>query len=178
MKGKTLTTGKIKIIINVFNHFKTEKSLLKRNALVEMTVKATGATATVYPSILKVNACCLMLEISYFVLLLQPLFVPCLFEKVYWEVKCLAESIYSQNCWDAQFVCKKCNSTSSILIRCLLVFIFTNFLFFLKDAFVFVVTHFHHIFLHIARIKLAQRASCLYLTSINILVHRNRESFP
>ena len=35
-----------KIIINVFNYFKTENSLLKRNALVEMTVKATGASAT------------------------------------------------------------------------------------------------------------------------------------
>ena len=39
MKGKTLTTGERKIIINVFNYFKTENSLLKRNALVEMTVK-------------------------------------------------------------------------------------------------------------------------------------------
>ena len=46
MKGKTLTTGERKIIINVFNYFKTENSLLKRNALVEMTVKATGASAT------------------------------------------------------------------------------------------------------------------------------------
>ena len=45
MKGKTLTTGE-KIIINVFNDFKTENSLLKRNALVEMKVKATGASAT------------------------------------------------------------------------------------------------------------------------------------
>ena len=34
-------------------------------------------------SVLKVNACCLMLAISYFVLLSQPLFVLCLFEKVY-----------------------------------------------------------------------------------------------
>ena len=45
MKGKTLTTGERKMIINVFNHFKTENSLLKRNALVEMTV-ATGASTT------------------------------------------------------------------------------------------------------------------------------------
>ena len=46
MKGKTLTTGERKIVINVFNYFKTENSLLKRNAFVEMTVKATGASAT------------------------------------------------------------------------------------------------------------------------------------
>ena len=46
MKGKTLTTGERKIVINVFNYFKTENSVLKRNALVEMTVKATGASAT------------------------------------------------------------------------------------------------------------------------------------
>ena len=35
------------------------------------------------PAILKINACCLTLAISHFVLLSQPLFVPCLFEKVY-----------------------------------------------------------------------------------------------
>ena len=46
MKGKTLTAGERKIIINVFNYFKTENSLLKRNVLVEMTVKATGVSAT------------------------------------------------------------------------------------------------------------------------------------
>ena len=46
MKGKTLTIGERKIVINIFNYFKTENSLLKRNALVEMTVKATGAFAT------------------------------------------------------------------------------------------------------------------------------------
>ena len=39
-------------IINVFNYFKTENSLLKINALVEMTVKATGASAT------SENNCC------------------------------------------------------------------------------------------------------------------------
>ena len=46
MKGTTLTTGERKIVIDVFNYFKTENSLLKRNALVEMTVKVTGASAT------------------------------------------------------------------------------------------------------------------------------------
>ena len=46
MKGKTLTTGERKIVINVFNYFKTENSLLKRTAFVEMTVKATAASAT------------------------------------------------------------------------------------------------------------------------------------
>ena len=46
MKGKTLTTGERKIVIYVFNYFKTENSLLKRNALAEMTVKVTGASAT------------------------------------------------------------------------------------------------------------------------------------
>ena len=45
-EGKGSTTGERKIAINVFNYFKTESSLLKRNALVEMTVKATGASAT------------------------------------------------------------------------------------------------------------------------------------
>ena len=60
------------------------------------------------PAILKVNACCLTLAISYFILLFWPLFVPCLFEKFCWEGKRLAESIYSQNHWCAQFNCKKC----------------------------------------------------------------------
>ena len=45
MKGKTLRSGERKIIFNVFNYFKTENPSLKRNALVEMTVKATGASA-------------------------------------------------------------------------------------------------------------------------------------
>ena len=36
---------------------------------------------TVHPAILKINACCLTLAISYFVLFSQPLFVPCFFEK-------------------------------------------------------------------------------------------------
>ena len=45
------------------------------------------------PAILTVNACCLTLAISHFVLLSQPLFVPCLFEKVCWKGKRWAESI-------------------------------------------------------------------------------------
>ena len=45
MKGKALSSGKRKIIINIFNYFNTENPSLKRNALVEMTVKATGASA-------------------------------------------------------------------------------------------------------------------------------------
>ena len=47
----------------------------------------TSFKQTVHFSILKVNACCLTLTISYLILLFQPLFVPCLFEKVHWEVK-------------------------------------------------------------------------------------------
>ena len=35
-----------KIIINVFNYFKTENPSLKRNALVDVTFKATGASAS------------------------------------------------------------------------------------------------------------------------------------
>ena len=97
-----------------------------------------------------------MLAISYFILLPQHLFVTCLFEKVYWEGKRLAENIYSQNCWDAQLVSMKCKSTSSTLKGCLLIYIFNHFLFFLKGR---------HIFLHAARIKLAQRASCFALRS-------------
>ena len=46
MKGKALSSGEGKIIINLFNYFKTENLLLKRNELVEITVKATGASAT------------------------------------------------------------------------------------------------------------------------------------
>ena len=46
MKGKALSSGERKIIFNVFNYFKTENPSLNRNALVEMTVKATGASAT------------------------------------------------------------------------------------------------------------------------------------
>ena len=79
------------------------------------------------PTIIKVNVCCLTLAISYFILLLQPLFVLCLFEKVYREGKRLAESICSQNCWDAQFVCKKCKSTSSVLKECLLTYFLITF---------------------------------------------------
>ena len=39
MKGKALSSGKRKIIINVFYYFRTENLLLKRNVLVEITVK-------------------------------------------------------------------------------------------------------------------------------------------
>ena len=46
MKGKALSSGEENIIINVFNYFKTENPLLKMNALGEITVKATGASAT------------------------------------------------------------------------------------------------------------------------------------
>ena len=46
MKGKALSSGERKIIINVFNYFKNEKPSLMSNALVEMTFKATGASAT------------------------------------------------------------------------------------------------------------------------------------
>ena len=46
MKDKTLTTGEREIVINVIYYFKIENSVLKRNALVEMTGKATGASAT------------------------------------------------------------------------------------------------------------------------------------
>ena len=45
MKGKALSLGERKIIFYVFNYLKTENPSLKRNALVEMTVKATGASA-------------------------------------------------------------------------------------------------------------------------------------
>ena len=87
------------------------------------------------PAILKVNACCLTLAISYFILLFWPLFVPCLFEKFCWEGKRLAESFYFQNHWCAQFNCKKCKSTSSTLNGRLLIYIFNQFLFFLKRCF-------------------------------------------
>ena len=46
MKGKALSLGERKIIFNAFNYFKTENPSLKRNALVDMTVEATGASAT------------------------------------------------------------------------------------------------------------------------------------
>ena len=46
MKSKALSSGEGKIIFNVFSYFKTENPSLKRNALVEMTVNATGAPAT------------------------------------------------------------------------------------------------------------------------------------
>ena len=45
-KSKALSSGERKIVFNEFNYFKTENPSLKRNALVEMTVKATGASAT------------------------------------------------------------------------------------------------------------------------------------
>ena len=43
---RALSSGERKIIIKIFNYFKTENPSLKRNALVEMTVTATGAFAT------------------------------------------------------------------------------------------------------------------------------------
>ena len=46
MKGNALSLEKRKIITNIFIHFETENTSPKRNALVEMTVKATGASAT------------------------------------------------------------------------------------------------------------------------------------
>ena len=46
MKGKVLSSRERKIIFSVFNYFKTENPSLKWNALVEMTVKVTGALAT------------------------------------------------------------------------------------------------------------------------------------
>ena len=45
-EGQALSLGARKIIINIFIYFKIEKLPQKRNALVEMTVKATGASAT------------------------------------------------------------------------------------------------------------------------------------
>ena len=45
-EGQTLSLGERKIIINIFIYFKTENPSLKRNALVGMTVKATGTSAT------------------------------------------------------------------------------------------------------------------------------------
>ena len=42
MKGKALSSGERKIVINTFNYFKTENPSLKRNALVEMTFIATA----------------------------------------------------------------------------------------------------------------------------------------
>ena len=35
------------------------------------------------PAMVKINACCFTIPFSHFVLLFQPLFVPCLFEKAY-----------------------------------------------------------------------------------------------
>ena len=46
MKSKALSSGEIKTIINIFSYLKTENPSLKRNVLVEMTVKGTGASAT------------------------------------------------------------------------------------------------------------------------------------
>ena len=49
---------------------------------------------TVHPGNSKHKRLLLELAISYFVLLSQSLFVPCLFENVYWKGKCLVESVY------------------------------------------------------------------------------------
>ena len=46
MKGKALSLGERKIIFSIFIYFKTENPSLKRNALVEMIVKATVASTT------------------------------------------------------------------------------------------------------------------------------------
>ena len=46
MKGKALSSGERKLIINIFNYLETENPSPKKISLVEMTFKATGASAT------------------------------------------------------------------------------------------------------------------------------------
>ena len=54
--------------------------------------------------ILKINVCRLTLAILWFILLYQPLFLPCLFKKVYWEGRCQAASVYFHNRQSACFL--------------------------------------------------------------------------
>ena len=46
MRGKAISVGETKIILNVFNHFKTENSSFNENAVITLNSKATGAPRT------------------------------------------------------------------------------------------------------------------------------------
>ena len=53
MRGKAISFGETKIILNVFNHFKTENSSFSENAVITLNSKTTGAQQTSVPRIIK-----------------------------------------------------------------------------------------------------------------------------
>ena len=53
VRGKAISFGETKIILNVFNHFKTENSSFNENAVIILNSKATGAPRTSVPRIIK-----------------------------------------------------------------------------------------------------------------------------
>ena len=53
MRGKAFSFGETKIILNVFNHFKTENSSFHENAVITLNSKATRAPRTSIPRIIK-----------------------------------------------------------------------------------------------------------------------------
>ena len=53
MRGKAISFGETKIILNVFNHFKTETSSFNENAVITLNSKAKGAPRTSIPRIIK-----------------------------------------------------------------------------------------------------------------------------
>ena len=53
MRGKTISFRENKIILNVFNHFKTENSSFNENAVITLNSKGTRAPRTSVPRIIK-----------------------------------------------------------------------------------------------------------------------------
>ena len=51
MRGKAISFGETKIILNVFNHFKTENSSVNENAVITLNSKATRAPRTSVPGL-------------------------------------------------------------------------------------------------------------------------------
>ena len=46
MRGKAMSFGEARIILNVFDHFKTENSSFNENAVITLNCKTTGAPRT------------------------------------------------------------------------------------------------------------------------------------
>ena len=53
MRGKAISFQETKIILNVFNHFKTDNSSFNENAVTTLNSKAIGAAHTSVPRIIK-----------------------------------------------------------------------------------------------------------------------------
>ena len=55
MRGKAISFGETKIILNVFSHFETDNSSFDKNAVITLNSKATGAPRTSIPRIINME---------------------------------------------------------------------------------------------------------------------------